>query len=368
MRLYQRGAETFTGKGRSKRPDPRPWWVAYTLNGDHFRQSLKTRDREVAEARAAELRREIRMRELGIETFSETRTICLEDLVTAYELELRRMGRVRGHVETVTKRVLRLLGTATALSQVTPQRVSAALQVVSDGGLSPKTVNEYRSALHSFYAWLVRTGQWGSNPVAAVARQADHEPTRRRRALTEDELRLLVEHAGRDRGVVYLTAARTGLRRGELRGWRWRDIDIEGRVFRVRASVSKDRREATLPLDAGVAEALHTGRRTLDPNQAVFRTVPTMPTLRRDLEASGIPYETAEGFADFHALRHTFNTHLARAGVSLALRQHLMRHSDPKLTAGVYLHLELDDARRALDVLVVPATGAAAVIPARARL
>ena len=39
---------------------------------------------------------------------------------------------------------------------------------------------------------------------------------------------------------------------------------------------------------------------------------------------------------DFHALRNTFTTKLARAGVPQRLVQELMRHSDPRLTAMVY--------------------------------
>lgn len=73
--------------------------------------------------------------------------------------------------------------------------------------------------------------------------------------------------------------------------------------------------------------------------------------MREDSEAAGIERETAAGVVDFHALRHTLNTHFARDGVSLGERQSLMRHSDPKLTANVYLHLEVADSRRAVDRL-----------------
>ena len=47
--------------------------------------------------------------------------------------------------------------------------------------------------------------------------------------------------------------------------------------------------------------------------------------------------------------RVTFATLLARAGVPLVQAQHLMRHSDPKLTANVYTRLELVDRRKAVE-------------------
>jgi hypothetical protein len=55
------------------------------------------------------------------------------------------------------------------------------------------------------------------------------------------------------------------------------------------------------------------------------------------LKAAGISYKDEQGRqADFHALRHTFNTRMARAGVPDALRQAAMRHLTPALTVGVY--------------------------------
>lgn len=51
------------------------------------------------------------------------------------------------------------------------------------------------------------------------------------------------------------------------------------------------------------------------------------------------------------ALRHTFGTRLIRMGVGLAQVQYLMGHSDPKLTAQVYTHLDVEDLRGAIDAL-----------------
>ncbi len=47
--------------------------------------------------------------------------------------------------------------------------------------------------------------------------------------------------------------------------------------------------------------------------------------------------------ADFHALRHTFITRLARSGVSPQMAQSLVRHSDINLTMSRYTHVGLHD-------------------------
>jgi integrase len=62
-------------------------------------------------------------------------------------------------------------------------------------------------------------------------------------------------------------------------------------------------------------------------------------------------------YADFHSLRHWFITGLARAGVSPKMAQTLARHSDIRLTLGVYTHVELADRSAAIESLPAPPGG-----------
>ena len=55
--------------------------------------------------------------------------------------------------------------------------------------------------------------------------------------------------------------------------------------------------------------------------------------------------------------RHTFITNLERAGVSPRTAQTLARHSDIRLTMGIYTHIELDDQAVAIRTLLGPPTG-----------
>ena len=59
-------------------------------------------------------------------------------------------------------------------------------------------------------------------------------------------------------------------------------------------------------------------------------------------------------YADFHSLRHWFITGLARAGASPKMAQTLARHSDIRLTLGVYTHVELHDQTAAIHALPAP--------------
>jgi len=61
--------------------------------------------------------------------------------------------------------------------------------------------------------------------------------------------------------------------------------------------------------------------------------------------------KTSAGCVDFHALRHTFITKLARSGVSPAVAKTLARHSTITLTMDHYTHLRVEDTRAALNAL-----------------
>jgi len=96
----------------------------------------------------------------------------------------------------------------------------------------------------------------------------------------------------------------------------------------------------------------------------VFKRIPRVPELRKDLEKAGIRFEDDLGRRlDFHALRLTFNTHLAVSGVSLRERMAMMRHSDSKLTDIGYMDVQKLGLREALAKLppVTPAIGASQI-------
>ena len=80
-----------------------------------------------------------------------------------------------------------------------------------------------------------------------------------------------------------------------------------------------------------------------------------------DLKAAGIArLDSAGRCIDIHSLRKTFGTLLAAAGVPLTTVQRLMRHSNPQLTAKLYIDVDGGDMMQALEKLpafspVVPA-------------
>ncbi len=207
--------------------------------------------------------------------------------------------------------------------------------------LHPKTLNEYQWSLSSFVNWLLGAGRLAVNPLAHVAKVATKgAESRKRRAFTLDEVERLRRVSGR-RAVVYVTAAFTGLRRGELQKLEWRDIELAAvnPLIRARASTTKNGKEALLPLHPNVVQLLQAFRpAAVRRDDRVFKgLIPRLPRFYADLKAAGIAPTDEQGrVADFHSLRNTFATILTLNGKPQREIMELMRHSDMRLTAKVY--------------------------------
>jgi integrase/recombinase XerD len=151
-----------------------------------------------------------------------------------------------------------------------------------------------------------------------------------------------------------------GLRSAEVLGLDVADVDIGGRWLRV---IGKGQRERRVPLDADVASVIQVYLLAERPESEAGRLflVAKGPNRGQPLTAAGLRtifryHRDLTGITGGHphALRHTFGTALAEAGVDLAVMQALLGHAHVDTTAR-YIHLapahvkaEFDAARTRL--------------------
>ncbi len=244
-----------------------------------------------------------------------------------------------------------------------------------------QTTNYYLGAAKQFCRWMVRNGRATQNPLEHLRKlNAASDNRRERRALSADELRLLLAAtttgperfgmSGAERALVYWLAVETGLRAAELRSLTRLSFRFAAKLatVTVEAGSSKRRRRDELPLRTELAAALQTHLAAKLPTALAFHLPPSYDTaamLREDLalarqswfKAAKTPDEREKlerstfladidesgRVVDFHALRHSFITALARSGVHPKVAQQLARHSTITLTMDRYSHVEADE-------------------------
>lgn len=222
---------------------------------------------------------------------------------------------MRSRRSTVRVHIVPALGDW-ALEDVTTRDVEAwrtGLRVT----LSTRSKNKLTTELHGIFKRAKRVWGLPSNPVEDVELLRERPRVDFEVYSPEEVLALVRSAASEQDAAIFLTAAFTGLRRGELVALRWRDVDFTGSLIRVRRSYSyggltvpKSGKARAVPLAPEVAHAL-----------ARLSTRPLW-TGEDDLV---FPGETGD-FLDGSALRRRYLVAQQLAGIK-ALRFHDLRHT-----------------------------------------
>lgn len=107
-----------------------------------------------------------------------------------------------------------------------------------DSGLSGSTVQKAHHALHKALSQAVRWNLIPRNPADAV--KAPAASTKEMHPLSAPDARRLLEAARGDRlEALYVLAVHTGMRRGELLGLQWADVDLDTATVRVRRTLTR---------------------------------------------------------------------------------------------------------------------------------
>ena len=237
------------------------------------------------------------------------------------------------------------------LGEVTPEQVEALMASMRRDGKSPKLVQNALTLLYQLFEFGQRKGWCNANPCKAVDRPKVEESTDIR-FLEMEEVEALLKAVPEDDALgltdrtLYLTAAMSGLRQGELLGLRWRDIDWTAGRIRVRQNyvrghwgTPKSRRGSrSVPLADRLAGELerHFQRSAFQADDDLVFPHPHTgqvldhSTLSRRFKKALRKAKVRE--VRFNDLRHSFATRMAASGVPLRTLQEWMGHRDFKTT------------------------------------
>ena len=242
------------------------------------------------------------------------------------------------------------------------------------GPMSPRSVRNTLAVISTLLAWGVENEVIGRNIAAASrerrgrnkGRQIEKRPTRHYER--SDAERLIREAAKTRHASMIVFCFETGLRRGELAGLRWTDVELKARVATIRNSVAyvpgriwcKDTKThlvARVALSDHAIEALRVQRiqqakdklaagAFYDEQGFVFAPPEGgMPSPAAISSAvAKIAKRAGLSIRTVHGMRHSTGSWLLNAGVDIRTVAAILRHSTPTTTLNVYTH-ELEGAQ-----------------------
>ena len=276
-----------------------------------------------------------------------------------------------------------------ALTAVEVERFYARL--VNEGGpagrpLAAKTVRNTHIVLHRALADAERLRLVMRN-VAHLARPPA-VPHVERATWTADELAAFLEHVSGDRlFAAYVLLATTGMRRGEVFGLRWRDVDLSARRASITQTVTTvndklvlgptktNRSRRTISLDPTTVDVLHAHRVVQDQERATAGQAwdpsydlvlcdgtgrPEHPDrfsrqFQRYVKATDLPPLRGP-----HNLRHTWATLALRAGVHPKVVSDRLGHATIAVTIDTYSHVAPSLDAAAADTVAADIFGSSA--------
>jgi len=386
---------------KTKVPSKR-WWGRYRdALGIGRRVSLAV-DKKIAQQKLNELVQQVEREKSGLADDIEVEmkkpiTVHLE----RYKQHLIAKNDTERHIKEVMRRIKRVLSdrqikTAMQLKAVEVEAFINDLR--TNQNMSLETCNHYMRSMKSFARWMLRNDRLYRNPLDNLELVNTSTDRRHdRRPLSMDEFIRMYEAAktgppvegiiGHDRAMLYLLAAWTGFRKGELGSLTLRNfvgLDTETPMVMVRAGYSKRRRDDSMVLHLDIADHFKKWleiRQPANDDEILFPISEVSCGVERktadmmafDLAAARqfwiaetndeaeqkkrhasdfLKYQDTDGkFADFHALRHTFITNLSYANVAPKTAQMLARHSDIKLTMQIYTHINAQEQADAIKSL-----------------
>lgn len=263
------------------------------------------------------------------------------------------------------------------------------------GGLSPKTLKNIRYMLHVALDQACHDRLIPFNPLDGVRLPVPDHPEQR--VLTSEEKERICDHATilntlYAKGVIILLTC--GLRRGELLGLRWQDVDLTEGLIHVRHTMGrlkkfnvelspysyirlddyapqsnhtalylgpvktkKSARTVYLPTRAlqafveikSITQQLSNGKAQFNPHNMVFCTEEGHPYEPKTLEEGFQNILTNLGLktVNLHATRHTFATEALHKSTDIITVSEILGHTKPSTTLDMYGHT-FDERKRAL--------------------
>lgn len=280
------------------------FWIDVTINGNRIRESLKTDDPKQAEElhdiRKAELWRGQLLKEKPKKTFKQACSRWL--LERAHK---RSLSDDEDKIEYLKPK----LGTK-LLTELDRDTIEASMPQ----DVKPATRNRYRALVRSILRACEREWDWLDKTPAL---RTEQEPRRRVAFLSRDQAEGLIAALPEKYRCAVRFALLTGLRKSNVFGLRWENVNLDAGMVIVHADETKASERILVPLNSQ-AKALLAALPGPREGRVWGDLVEVWGnTWKAAAKTAGVPW------CRFHDLRHTWASWHAMAGTPLSVLQEL---------------------------------------------
>ena len=324
------------------------WYIYCRVDGHRFREVVRhaqTRGEavKVLISRVADAYREAN----GFK--KEEKRIRFSDFAFIYLENYAKPNKRGWRVDASTLRVFKPFFGNSYLHEIGVLDIEQYRTARLNAGISRSTMNRHVALLKKMLNLAIDWGYLKENPARRVKLFSEKDNLRERILSPSEEVELLTKCAPHLRSIV-LTALHSGMRRGEILGLRWYQVDLVKRLIRVEKTKSGKNR--IVPINAVLHEELGRLQRLAGRSENVFSNPKTKAPIKDTKTAFyGATRRAGIKGLRFHDLRHTFASRLVAAGVDLNTIKELLGHSSLSTTQR-YLHANAEQKRNAVEVLL----------------
>jgi integrase len=249
------------------------------------------------------------------------------------------------------------------LTEINTKTIQSFVAYLATGGRSRKTVENVlltlSSILRTARSWDYACGNFSLADITMPREGVKKE----QRHFTDEEVGKILSAAPEPFGTIIAVTAVLGLRIGEVLALRVSDIDFTRKIIRVRQSVDAATRNvqavksqassADVPMPSQLAARLRVYLRTHEGKTDLLfvnrRGRPFSANKLREKQLHPLLVKLGIPRGGFHAARHGATSALLADGATPAVVQKQLRHSDPRITLGIYGHVIGNQQRDAVE-------------------
>lgn len=317
------------------------WYVDYTYQGRRFREMIGTSKKMAESVLAKRISEAVEGRHLDM---AKDVRIQFDDFCELYRKNHIESNQRTGNSHRNGLKKLKFFFGKKIFSDIKTMDIERYKQARLLEKVAPSTINRDLALLRSMCNRSVEWGYCQKSLMKGV--RLYRENNQRLRYLEKEEIDRLLRNSSYILRFIILIAVHTGMRKGEILGLKWDDVNESQNFITLRHTKNGETRY--IPMNEVIQDALR--ERPRHPNSAyvICNKEGKSFNFRKTFETA----VKNAGLSDFrfHDLRHTFASQMRMSGVDLHTIGELMGHKSLQMTKR-YAHLSPEAKTRAVEVL-----------------